>query len=261
MNVRNLLIATSIIHHGDWHQIVDSFTKKDVPNQDEADRLCSTLKCKALTILDAEYPSYLKYFYQPPLVLFYYGDISLIKDYKNNIAVVGSRNPSADGIRNTNSIVSSLAKKMVIVSGLASGIDRLAHESAINAGGKTIAIIGSGIDVCFPSVNEDIYKEIKENHLLLSEYYNDEPPTGDHFPMRNRLISMFSRATLITEGHLRSGTSITASYTVNFGKPLYCVPSNDLENSLCNELIREGALLVRNSDDIFYDLENLIMSS
>ena len=255
MNVRNQIIAASIIHHGNWDLILHAIETNTLPPEEEANEICSRIKCKTLTILDSNYPDYLRHYYHPPLVLFYYGDISLIKDNNKNIAVVGSREPEAVALKNTNRIVSELAQKYGIVSGLAKGIDKEAHESAINAGGKTIAVLGSGIELCYPSCNEELYEKIKEGHLLISEYHDHEPPGQDNFPHRNRLIVMFAGATLITCAGFRSGTSITANYTIAFGHPLFCVPSSNLENSLCNALIHDGAILVRSSEDIFYELE------
>ena len=255
MNVRKIIIATSIIHEGNWKEILHAFQTNNIPSEEEAERICSKMKCQAITLFDREYPSYLRECFEPPFVLFYYGDISLIKDNSNNIAVVGTRNPTSIGVENTRNIVRGLLSKYCVVSGLATGIDRVAHEIAIENGGKTIAVLGSGIDVCYPSSNQDIYDEIKKHHLLISEYYHDVPPNQDHFPQRNRLISAFSCSTLVTEAGIRSGTSITVCYTINSGKSVFCVPSSDLENSLCNDLIREGAWLVRNADDILYPLD------
>ena len=254
MNIKKILIATSIIHHGNWEEIYLALRKKELPTDEEAETICANVKCGVITIMDPEYPYYLKEYYHPPFVLFYYGDISLINDFTKNIAVVGSRNATSVALKNTDKCVQDLAKKLNIVSGLAKGIDRQAHESAIKAGGKTIAILGCGIDLCYPSCNEDLYKEIKENHLLISEYFNHEPPNQENFPHRNRLISMFSNGTLIPEARFRSGTSITVSYTMAFNRQIFCMPSSNLEDSLCNSLIHDGAILVRSSEDIFYEL-------
>ena len=255
MNVRNQIIAAAIIHRGKWDDILHAIETQKLPTDEEAEKLCSQVKCKTLTILDNDYPDYLRHYYHPPIVLFYYGDISLIKDNNKNIAVVGSREPEPVDLKHTDDIVSSLSQRYGIVSGLAKGIDAQAHLSAINSGGKTIAVLGSGIELCYPSCNEELYLKIKEGHLVVSEYFNNEPPGQDNFPHRNRLIAMFACGTLITCAGFRSGTSITANYTIAFGHPLFCIPSSNLESSLCNALIHDRAILVRNSEDIFYELE------
>ena len=254
MNIRNQLIAAAITHHGKWDDILQAIETKKLPSEEETEALISQVKCKTLTILDADYPDYLRHYYKPPIVLFYYGDISLIKDNNKNIAVVGSREPESIALKNTNKVVSELAKDFGIVSGLAKGIDRQAHESAINTGGKTIAVLGSGIELCYPSCNNDLYEEIKKNHLLISEYFDHETPGQENFPHRNRLIAMFATSTLIPYAKTRSGTSITANYTIAFGHTLFCMPSSHLEDSLCNSLIHDGAILVRSSEDILYEL-------
>ena len=254
MNIRKALIATSIIHHGNWDKIYLAIQRKEVPSDEEINQICDRVTCGAVTIIDPEYPQYLKEYYHPPFVLFYYGDFSLVNDYTKNIAVVGTRKATSTALKNTDKVVQGIAKKLNVVSGLAKGIDAQAHESAIKAGGKTIAILGCGIDLCYPSCNEELYKEIKTNHLLISEYFNHEPPNQENFPHRNRLISMFSNATLVPEAHFRSGTSITISYTMAFNRQIFCIPSSNLEDSLCNSLIHDGAILVRNSDDILYEL-------
>ena len=256
MIIRKQLIALAIIHEGNWKKIFNDLITKNLPDEELAEKLYATIKSNVVTILDAAYPQYLKEYYQPPFVLFYYGDLSLISDYNHNVAVVGSREPEQIHVEKGNAIVQDLAKRYIIVSGLAKGIDREAHLSTINSGGKTVAILGSGIDVCYPSINKDIYEEIKRDHLLISEYYGEIMPDQDHFPHRNRLIAMMSKILFIPDGHYKSGTSITAKYAEMFGHTIYCLPSSDVDNSLCNSLIKDGSILVRSSEDIFYDLES-----
>ncbi len=254
MNIRKQLIAISILNHGNWDDILHALETKTCIPEDVVEDICSKIKCGVLTIFDAEYPEYLKNYWKPPIVLFYYGDLSLIKDNSKNIAVVGTRNPSNQALENTDNFIAGLVKDYAIVSGLAKGIDRQAHVSAIKHGGKTIAVLGSGLDLCYPSCNEDIYKDIKENHLLISEYYDHQAPHCENFPHRNRLIAMFSRATLVPEAKVRSGTSITVNYTLNFGHQVFCIPSSNLLDSLCNDLIHDGAILARSYDDVLYEL-------
>ena len=254
MNARKQLIALSIINHGNWDRILSDLQTQTYIPDDHVEELCSRIHCGVLTIFDANYPQYLKNCFKPPFALFYYGDLSLIADNSKNIAVVGSRHPSAIGLENTDEFVKGLSKEFTIVSGMAAGIDRQAHLSAIKSGGKTIAVLGSGLDICYPSDNEDIYKDIKENHLLISEYPGNELPNSENFPHRNRLIAIFSVATLVPEAKRRSGTSITVNYTIDFGHQLFCVPSSFLKDSLCNDLIHDGAILARSYDDILYEL-------
>jgi len=183
-------------------------------------------------------------------VIFYYGDISLINDPNKNLAIVGTRKPSATGIDITHQIVKGTAKKYVTVSGLAMGVDAIAHKETIENGGKTVAVLGCGIDICYPSKNSEIYEEIKKNHLLISEYPGLTPPSPENFPFRNRLIAQFSKAILVTESKKKSGSSITVMYGLCYGRDIMCVPSVDYGNSGCNSHIREGATLVENAKQV-----------
>ncbi len=250
MTTSEILIAEAIYYQGNWDEIVKAIRQKELLPKADIIKMNKSLKCKAITILDKEYPSYLKELYRPPLVLFYYGDISLISDPKNNVAVVGTRKPSELGIQITKEITETVSKKYNIVSGLALGIDAIAHKEAIRSGGKTIAILGCGIDICYPTSNREIYEIIKKDHLLISEYPNCTNPVQCNFPNRNRLIAQFSKGILVTESKKKSGTSITVNYGLCYGRDIMCVPSTDFNDSGCNQFIRDGAALVENGDQV-----------
>ncbi len=252
MTAREMLIAEAVYHDGDWSKIVDALSKKEYLPEEEINRINKSLKCHAITIVDDNYPLYLKQMFRPPIVLFYEGDISLLESSDKCLAVVGTRNPSELGVKMTRKIVEEVSQEFIIVSGLASGIDRTAHLSAMNSGGRTIAVLGSGIDYCFPSENRDIFKRIKRDHLLVSEYPPGSPPKSERFPIRNRLIAMFSKGILITESKIKSGTSITASYGLEYGKEVMCLPSSDYDDSGCNRFIKAGASLVENAEDVLF---------
>lgn len=248
MTGKEKLIYLSIQYNGDYQKIVDHIIKRlDV----DENATLPKLTCKALTILDEEYPEVIKHHVHPPIVLFYYGDISLIKDPNKNLAVVGTRNATQYGLDKTNEIVSQVAKEYNIVSGLALGIDAMAHQSAISAGGKTIAVLGCGIDRCYPSENKELYEIIKEKHLVISEYPFNYYVPANSFPFRNRLIVMFSKGVLISEAFKYSGTSITANFALNYNKDVLCVPYSADCDSFCNRLIAQGAFLVENAEDVF----------
>ncbi|MBO6280762.1 MAG: DNA-processing protein DprA [Bacilli bacterium] len=250
MTAREMLIAEAIYYKGNWKEIVAALTRKDYLSSEVVQELLSSVKCKVLTMLDSDYPPYLKELYMPPLVLFYYGDISLLNDPSKCLGIIGSREPTEYGVSNTIKFSTELAKKYIIVSGLAAGIDRIAHECACNNEGKTIAILGSGIDCCYPTVNRDIYENIKKNHLLISEYPGSTQPNPDNFPIRNRIIAMLSKGLLVTEAKIRSGTLITVGHAINYGKTVMCIPSSDLGNSGCNKSIRDGAFLVESPNQV-----------
>ncbi len=247
---RDILISLAVKNSGDWDKIYESIKAKSFVEKEEVDQICKSIDSKAITILDSEYPEWLKYIYKPPFVLFYYGDISLLENVDNNLAVVGSRDYSEYGKQTTFNLVKDICARYVIVSGLARGIDSIAHEAAINNGGKTIAVLGSGIDRCFPSENKGLYKRIKKEHLLLSEYPSNTEPSPKNFPMRNRIIAGISKAVLVTEAKERSGTLITVQYALNANKDVMCIPHPVGSSSSCNRLISQGAFLVETAEDI-----------
>ena len=256
VSARTKLIAISLKYNGDWKKIFEDVTlRRDV--EDEYVEKAEQLKCGTLTMVDDEYPEHLKHTYQPPIVLYYYGDISLIKDFHNNISVVGSRDCSQYGADATRKIVKGLVENNhTIVSGLAIGIDAIAHETAINNGGRTIAVLASGIDYCYPLVNLPLYKEIKENHLLLSEKPGNLAPTQFSFPFRNRIIANISQTLVVTEAYASSGTLLTVLHALQGNTDVMCVPYPIGSESECNRLIMSGACLVESAEDV----ENQIAS-
>lgn len=263
METRKILIGLAAMHRGDWNKIYQSVSsKKDLPTEGYVDNFLSKCNCGIITILDENYPSYLKNITMPPFVLFYYGDISLIYSPENNLAVIGTREPTEHGINATKNIIGGLNKNIVIVSGMAGGIDGLAHQTAMNWGLATIAVLGSGINLYWPPENKDLYYEIKrgKKNLIISEYPPNTPPYGEQFPMRNRLISGLSKCVLVTEAKRKSGTSVTMAFALAQGRDVLCVPSSDLNNSACNLCIRDGAFLVENSEDVnaFYRKQKLL---
>ncbi len=247
MKPREHLIYLALKFNGDYRRIMETIHNKDYVIEDEE---LPPIHSEVMTFLDDDYPEEFKKQPQPPLVLFYKGDISLIKNRKNNLAVIGTRKPTTYGLYATEKIVKEVGKNVVIVSGLAKGIDRCAHECALNKQNKTIAVLGCGINVCYPEENKDIYERIANEGLLISEYPNLTPPIPEHFPFRNRLITLFSNVLLITQAYARSGTSITANWALAQNKDVLCVPYPLYSYSLCNELIQHGAALVTNGQDV-----------
>ena len=251
---RLLLIYLAIKYQGDYDQIMFAVENRiyDV-TYDEAEKAYESLPCKVLTILDYEYPEKLKYIWHPPLVLFYYGDLSLL--YKRCIATVGSRNYSEYGKECTKKILSQIHRGNVIVSGLARGIDAIAHECTIKNGGRTIAVLGCGIDICYPVENQELYEEIKKNHLLISEYPYDTTPDREHFPQRNRIVVGLADAIFVPQiNTYQSGTMISLNYGNNIGKPILVAPFPPGSDTINNQLISEGAILADNGPQIMDEL-------
>ncbi|MEH7502345.1 DNA-processing protein DprA [Neobacillus drentensis] len=219
-------------------------------------RQYKTNEITVITILDKEYPPLLKEIYQPPWALFTKGDLSLLETVPK-LAVVGSRQATQYGKNAIRLIFPGLIEKgVLIVSGLARGIDALAHEYAIKNGGKTIAVIAGGIYHIYPKENMNLALEMMKNQLVLSEYPPDTKPLRWHFPSRNRIISGLSKGTFIIEAKRKSGSLITANFAVNEGRDVFSLPGSIFNpySIGANELIQQGAKLVTGAEDILEEI-------
>ena len=209
-----------------------------------------------LTPDDEDYPSKLKTIYDPPAVLYAYGDLSCLND-ELTLGVVGTRYPSAYGRTAAGKISAELAKVgFTIVSGFASGIDSAAHRGALSAGGKTVAVLGCGVDVIYPKDNEDIYEVIAENGVFISEYPPGTPPLGKNFPLRNRIISGISLGIFVAEAPLHSGALITAESAIEQERDVFCLPPHDIFDRNFEGVVkylRDGAFPVFSHLDIIYE--------
>ncbi|MBQ1404206.1 MAG: DNA-processing protein DprA [Lachnospiraceae bacterium] len=210
-----------------------------------------------IDIGSAAYPDAFHMIKNKPERLYYRGDLSLLST--RCVAVVGSRRCTGYGRAVARAIGRRAGETGVtLVSGMAEGIDAAAHQGALSVGGKTIAVLGCGVDICYPAGNKTLYKTIYQRGLLLSEYPDGSKPAFYHFPERNRLISGLSEAVVIVEaGTKRSGSLITAEFAAEQGKLLYAVPGNITSQSCfgSNALIRdEGAKPLIAIDDLFLDL-------
>lgn len=249
MEPREILIYYALKHEGEWKKIYSAIRNHEEVEDDYKERI-GLIKSKVVTIFDEDYPKYLKDITNPPFVLFYYGDLSLISDMNHNLTVVGSRDYSEYGKEKTIEFVNELSENYNIVSGLAKGIDAIAHQSAIESGGKTVAVLGSGIDNCYPFENIELYREIKNNHLLISEYPDMVEPKAEHFPTRNRLVAAFSKGILVTEAYEKSGTLITVRLGLAMSREIMCIPYPANINSYCNRLIFDGSYMADSPLDV-----------
>ena len=199
------------------------------------------------------YPERLRNIDDPPKGLYCLGNLELL-NYKNNIAMIGSRNCSSYGERAAKDFAYNLAKEDIcIVSGLAKGIDSFSHIGALNAKGKTIAVLGSGLDNIYPKENIKLVEEIiKNNGLVISEYPLGTKPLKYHFPARNRIISGLSDSILVVEARKNSGTNITVDFALEQGKDVFVIPGNIYSKTSdgTNFLITEGAIPVLSYKDI-----------
>lgn len=208
-----------------------------------------------MTVYDKRYPKSLKMIPDSPLVLYAIGDVSLLHDEKS-ISVIGTRKPSQEALSKLTYIVTPLIhEEWVIVSGLAYGIDSMAHMLTLDHSGKTIAVLGGGFHHVYPRAHLDLFHHIAANGLVISEYPPFQRPQKYHFPERNRIISGLSRATLVIEATEKSGTLITVDQALEQGKEVYAVPGSPLlsQTKGCHKIIQEGAKLVANAHDILED--------
>ena len=195
-----------------------------------------------ITINDDMYPECLKEISNPPLKLYYKGNLDLLKE-ERLIAVVGTRNPSSYGKLCCEYMVKKMTSaNITIVSGFAKGIDSIAHKTSLLAGGKTIAVIASGLDIVYPASNLSLYREIEEKGLILSEYEAGVKPFKSNFPQRNRIIAGLSKGTIVVESKDRGGSLITADLALEFNRDVYAVPGDVFSeySKGCNNLIRDA---------------------
>ncbi len=206
---------------------------------------------------DEKYPELLKNIGFPPLLLYIKGNVDLLSS--QGIAIVGTRKASHYGIKQAEFFAEELSKnKLTIVSGLARGIDTYAHKSTLKNNGNTIAVLGNGLDYVYPPENKNLYKEIAEKGLLVSEYPLGTLPDAVNFPRRNRIISGLTLGTLVIETKLTGGSLLTASYALEQGREVFAVPGNitSPQSEGTNRLIQKGeAKLVTNVDDILSELK------
>jgi DNA processing protein len=207
----------------------------------------------------AEYPALLAAIPDPPPVLFIEGDPLAIS--LPQLAMVGARNPTALGRDTAALFAGHLARAgLVITSGLALGIDAASHRGALRSGGRTVAVLGCGLDVVYPRENRQLALDITARGALVSELPTGTPPLRQHFPRRNRIISGLSVGTLVVEAALHSGSLITARLAGDQGREVFAIPGS-IHNTLargCHRLIRQGAKLVESADDIFHELGALL---
>jgi DNA processing protein len=215
-------------------------------------------KIKVITLDDEFYPPLLKEIYAPPPVLFVKGNIECFKNHA--CAVVGTRRPSQYGINATSYIVKQLVEnKITIVSGLAIGIDTIAHKTCIENNGSTIAVLGCGIDTIYPSVNRHLAEKILEKGVLVSEFNPSAPVETYNFPRRNRIISGLSAGVLVVEAPLKSGSLITANYALQQGRDVFAVPGSIFSQTSIGtfNLLKAGAIPVKSAEDIIENIRHL----
>jgi DNA processing protein len=215
-------------------------------------------ECHILSLLDPRYPLLLKEIPDPPPLLFVRGDTSLLQ--QPQLAIVGSRNPSAGGKQLAQGFAATLSRHgLIITSGLALGIDAASHQGALDAGGETLAVAGTGLDRIYPARHRELGHAIVKQGALVSEFPPGTPPIASNFPRRNRIISGMSLGTLVIEAALKSGSLITARLAADQGREVFAIPGS-IHNPLakgCHTLIQQGAKLAMEATDILEELGSL----
>ena len=242
MEKRDLIAAYAYRYNGNWQRIRNAIEAQEDP-------LSHPIKEKYITIFDEEYPSSLMDLQCPPWILFYQGDISLLK--KPMATIVGSRNISPYGKKVTEKAADILKESHVLVSGMAKGADACVHERAMD-GGHTIGVIGSGLKTCYPKENLHLYEKMRQSDLILSEFPEHVGVQRYHFPWRNRILAALGSLTVVTQARMHSGTMLTVNEALEMNRDIYCFPYpfGYPEGEGCNKLIAEGAM-------ILYDISQL----
>ncbi len=208
---------------------------------------------------DSAYPEGLRHIYDAPIVLYAKGNFTETDKYA--IAMVGSRRASAYGMQTAEKISYELAASgLTVVSGMARGIDTASHKGSLEAGGRTVAVLGSGIDIPYPASNRNLVKMIESSGAVISEFPLGTIPNRENFPRRNRIISALSLGVIVVEATIDSGSLITVGYALEQGKEVFAVPGNiTSKNSKgTNDLIKKGARLVESADEVIDELRSQI---
>ncbi|MDD5030247.1 MAG: DNA-processing protein DprA [Rhodoferax sp.] len=222
-----------------------------------------------VTVGDPNYPAALLQLDDPPLLLYLLGSADFGApgdalsnkptsiDPQTSLAIVGSRNPTPQGVANARQFAKALAQVgLTIVSGMALGVDAAAHEGALEAQGSTVAVVGTGLDRVYPKVHHKLAHRIASRGLLVSEYPLGTPPLTANFPRRNRLIAGLANGTLVVEAALQSGSLITARLSAEQGKEVFAIPGSihSTQSRGCHALIKQGAKLVESAQDVLEEL-------
>jgi DNA processing protein len=237
-------------------KVVNSLRRFDWKSTAEKElRSAEKIGARLLTWEDDEYPPNLRQIYDPPPVLYILG--RLLPADQRAVAIVGSRYPTTYGKMAAERISFGLGKLGVtVVSGLARGVDSGAHQGALSSGGRTIGVLGCGVDIIYPPENRGLFDQVAGQGAVVSEFPLKTPPDSDHFPIRNRVISGISLGVVVVEATLRSGSLITAKFALEQGREVYALPGNvdSARSEGTNRLIKQGAKLVIQAEDIVEEI-------
>ncbi len=249
--------------HGIGEDTADSIAnwEKTVDLSGELKR-CEDFNCHVVTQVDEEYPELLRQIYDPPLVLYVKG--TLTPQDKNGVAIVGSRQTTHYGIEVARKFGYQLAYiGVTVVSGGARGIDTAAHQGSLSAKGRTICVLGTGINIVFPSENAELFERIASSGAVLSQYPFNRKADKQSFAIRNRIVAGMTLGTVVVEANLTSGALITANFATEYGRQIFAVPGriDSPRSKGCHELIKKGAKLCEGPEDILSEFEYLFPTS
>ena len=249
-------------------EIVDDETARKINHGVDTEAIKPTLdwlkkdNAHIVTLADSEYPQKLLEISNPPAVLYAIGNLPWLNH--PSLAIVGSRSATPQGEKNAEEFSASLCHLgLCVVSGMALGIDGAAHRGALKANGATIAVVGTGLDIVYPARHRDLAHKIAERGLIISEFPLGTPSKAQNFPRRNRLISGLSLGCLVVEANIDSGSLITARLSTEQGREVFAIPGS-IHSPVakgCHQLIKQGAKLVENTQDILEEIKNLLPTS
>jgi len=218
--------------------------------------------CSLLNWTEPEYPQTLLQIYDPPVLLYIRGDPQVLS--LPSLSIVGTRKPTVYGAQMAQRLGRELAARgLVIVSGLARGIDAISHQGAMDAHGRAIGVLGTGIDVCYPKENRKLYDKVVERGAIISEFPLRTHPAPENFPVRNRIVAGMPLGVIVVEGAQYSGSLITARLAMEFGREVFGVPGNVTQpvSFAPNQLIKQGAKLVAGAEDVIEELPTPIRAA
>ncbi|MGL4373537.1 MAG: DNA-processing protein DprA [Turicibacter sp.] len=258
MNIRKKLIALSLVTSGDWFSMYQRI-RNDVELHTMSDSELMAIKklpptVQVMTILDEDYPDELKEISNPPFVLYYQGNISLLN--KKRIGVMGAKRPSTYGIKSCQDIVSDLlTSDRTIVSGLGLGVESIAHFVSLRRG-STIAVLGSGFNYIYPQENYELFRNISTTNLVITEYPPHVKPTRNQILFRNRIIAALSNVLIFIELRYKSGSMHAAQKAINEGKAIYALPGNynSIHSDGSLQLIKQGAKCLTDVKEVALEL-------
>lgn len=259
-NIKNIFNATfEEIENLTSKNTANLVLKESLNNKKLAERellKAESLDIKLVCYEDEKYPENLKNIPDPPIILYIKGELPS----ENLISVVGTRKPTAYGKKITKILVKEMVNNgLCVVSGGAYGVDTIAHQTSVENDGKTIAVLGTGIDIVYPYSNKKLFEKITGNGALISEFPIGTKPSKYNFPLRNRIVAGISHATIVIEAPEKSGSLITAKLANDYGRVVFAVPSNidNLQSKGCNLLIKDGAVPVIDEKTVFEEMPYL----